>query len=197
MVESDEQITKLAQLARDGNRDAVDQIWALYVSKLEAIVRHRLAAAVRRREDEQDVVQSVFKSFFERIKGFEIGGRDDLWRLLFSLTMRKVVRKVTYHQRQRRDCRREVNREDDESALLDWAVDNNEPTPEQAAIFQEEFAKLLNSLSQLELQRIAQMKFAGLTNQEIARKLGRTERTIERKLERIRGEWTHLSDSND
>ena len=63
-----------------------------------------------------------------------------------------------------------------------------EPTPDMLAAINEEYQRLLGALKQ-ELQTVARMKLEGYTNREIATTLGRVERTVERKLERIRHTW--------
>ena len=58
----------------------------------------------------------------------------------------------------------------------------------------EEYQRLLGGLKP-DLQTVARMKLEGYTNREIADQLGRVERTVERKLDRIRRVW--LRKSND
>ena len=64
----------------------------------------------------------------------------------------------------------------------------NEPTPEFAAQVAEEYERLLNFLDD-DQRAIAVAKLEGLTNPEIAARLDRSLRTVERKLQLIRGIW--------
>src|SRR5262245_18719722 len=66
------------------------------------------------------------------------------------------------------------------------AVFGNEPTPEFAAEVAEECRALLDRLGDDELRRIAVWKLEGYTNREIARGLGKSLATVERKLDLIR-----------
>ena len=56
---------------------------------------------------------------------------------------------------------------------------------------------LLQALSEDSLREIAHLKMEGYTNGEIADKLAVTRRTVERKVERIRREWSQRLDSDD
>ena len=49
---------------------------------------------------------------------------------------------------------------------------------------------MLAALDDETLRRVALWKMEGYTNEEIADKLGVTCRSVERKLQRIRGKWT-------
>jgi DNA-directed RNA polymerase specialized sigma24 family protein len=64
-----------------------------------------------------------------------------------------------------------------------------EPTPEFAAEVAEECARLFDLLGDIELRSIALWKMEGHTTDEIAARLGRAPRSVERKLHRIRNLW--------
>ena len=53
----------------------------------------------------------------------------------------------------------------------------------------DETERLLESLGDQNLPRIAVMRMDGLSSSEIAQRLGLTSRTVRRKLERIRDIW--------
>ena len=65
-----------------------------------------------------------------------------------------------------------------------------EPTPAFAAELAEEFQRLLDSLGDETLRRLAVLKMQGYTNEEIAAKLGCALRSVERKLHGIRTIWS-------
>ena len=64
-----------------------------------------------------------------------------------------------------------------------------EPNPALVAEVAEETRRLLDTLNDEVLQTIARRKLEGYTNQEIAAELDVSERTVARKLSRIRDEW--------
>ena len=68
-------------------------------------------------------------------------------------------------------------------------VPGPDPTPELAALMDEECRRLLDRLGQSELRSVALWKMEGYSNDEIAAKLGRSRGTVERKLKLIRQLW--------
>jgi DNA-directed RNA polymerase specialized sigma24 family protein len=56
---------------------------------------------------------------------------------------------------------------------------------------------MLSSLQEPDLQRIVERKIEGFSNAKIARQLQVTERTVERKLERIRRRWQATLDVDE
>jgi DNA-directed RNA polymerase specialized sigma24 family protein len=64
-----------------------------------------------------------------------------------------------------------------------------EPTPELAAMVAEEYRRLLDRLGEDDLRAIAVWQMEGYSVEEIAKKLGRSERTVSRKLQVIRDRW--------
>ena len=119
--------------------------------------------------------------------------RDNLWRLLVTITARKANQLAAREGRQKRGGRAVL----DEAALTDNSgqagleqLIDREPTPEFAAQLAEECQRLLACLPEAELQSVAQWKMQGYTNEEIAAKLGCALRSVERKLKVIRSLWS-------
>jgi DNA-directed RNA polymerase specialized sigma24 family protein len=71
---------------------------------------------------------------------------------------------------------------------LAWLPDNA-PTPELSAIIGEECQRLLSLLDDPILAEIAVLRLEGYTTHEIAAKIDKVPRTVERKSERIREIW--------
>jgi DNA-directed RNA polymerase specialized sigma24 family protein len=184
-----------------GERAAARQLWEGYFHRLVRLARARLQGTPRRAADEEDVALSAFDSF---CRGAELGrfpqldDREDLWRLLVTLTERKAIGLMRREHRQKRGG----------GAVLGesfWAapdgadrlpgidqVAGREPTPEFAALVAEECGRLLEALGGDELRSIAVWKMEGDTVEEIAARLGRAPRTVERKLQLIRSQWEQV-----
>ena len=68
-------------------------IWERYFRDLLKLARKNLDKRIRLRTDEEDVTQSMFKSFCLRWgarRVLTLTGRDELWRLLVTITIRKA-----------------------------------------------------------------------------------------------------------
>lgn len=175
-----------------GEQVAAQHLWEEYFRRLVGLARTRLQGLPRRLADEEDVALSAFASFCRGAEGGrfpQLADRDDLWRLLVTITARKAWR-VTRDQRCQKRGGGKVDDDavDGEAALAE--VVGREPTPDFAAQVAEECQRLLEMLADSELRTIAVWKMEGYTTEEMALKLQRTPRTVERKLELIRRRWT-------
>jgi RNA polymerase sigma factor (sigma-70 family) len=175
---------------------AARMVWGRYFQELLSLARNNLSARLRSREDEEDVLQSMYKSFClrQRRGDFDLANRDQLWNLLVQITLRKARNTATRHLQGKRDVRREVGRAagrsdlDEKATILDQ-IDSDGPTPAEAALMNEALERRFQALKDPDLRRIALWKLEGYTNPEIAAQLQCTVRTVERKLERIRAYW--------
>ena len=119
----------------------------------------------------------------------QLEDRDDLWQLLYVLTVRKAVNLSRREHAKRRGGSAVCYLSDLEGAELERAV-GAEPTPELAFQVAEECRRLLDALGDETLRRVALWKMEGYSNKEVAEKLRVVEQTVERKLRRIREVWT-------
>jgi RNA polymerase sigma factor (sigma-70 family) len=197
-------VTRLIQLLRSDDKTERDMaallIWRRYFRKLLELARNNLNKRVRRREDEEDVLQSMYKSFCLRQQRGEcdLTGRDALWRLLVTITLCKVRNAAKAQGREKRDIGREQTIPgDDEKGSAYWALEQMEasgPSPAEAAVLNEALERRLAALADPELRQIALWRLEGYTNREIADKLDMTERSVERRTERIRDKWLSYND---
>jgi DNA-directed RNA polymerase specialized sigma24 family protein len=189
---SDDSITRLIVLLKQGQRAAAQPLWDAYFPRLVGLARARLRGAPRGMADEEDVALSAFDSFCRRAEGghfSRLDDRDDLWQLLFVLTVRKAIDLVRYNARARRGGGRVASLDD----LAAWDLDavlGPEPTPELAAQMADEYRRLLEGLGNETLRAVARWKMEGWTNREIGVRLGCAEHSVERKLRSIRRLWS-------
>ncbi len=183
---------------------AAEVVWQRYVERLLGLARRHLSGQVRRRVDEYDVLQSVFRTVYQRQRdgAFVLQSRDDLWNLLAAITVRKARGVAARHTRDKRDVRRESianGCSGADASTLDplERLAEDEPTPEQAQILTEALQRRLDALDDPLLQQIALRKLEGYTNHEIAAQIERTDRTVERKLDLIRQRWIELDAEPD
>jgi RNA polymerase sigma factor (sigma-70 family) len=200
----DGSVTRLIRLLRSDDsaeRDLAAQlIWQRYFRDLLELARNNLDRRIPRREDEEDVLQSMYKSFCLRQQRgeFDLSGRDALWKLLVTITLRKARNAAKKQMRDRRDIAHEqtlADRDDPEAA--GWALEQMDaagPSPAEAVLLNEALERRLEALADPQLRRIALLRLEGYTNREIADRDGRTERSIERRMERIRSKWASYDD---
>ncbi len=173
-------------------------MWECYFQRLVGLARQKLHGTPRRVADEEDVALSAFDSFCRRAEAGcfpQLHDRDNLWRLLVALTTRKAVdlrRHETRHKRGGQGAAEEErpvrSRSPAEACDLERVM-SREPTPAFAAQVAEECQRLLGLLTEPSLRAVALAKMEGYANEEIAAQLGCGLRSIERKLQVIRGLW--------
>lgn len=189
-------------LIKDGDSLAANQIWQHYFDRLVRAVRRKLYGQNRAISDEEDIVLSVFDSFYDAVeKGRfpDLADRDDLWRLLLRMSARKVIDKRRKDQRQRRggDIKlHSMDQPDDDGNLIE--VIGDEPTPEMVLMMQESMENLFSHLDGGPLRDLAGAKLEGYSNAELAKRFDCSVRTIERRLHLIREKFQQgVVDNNE
>ncbi|GAA5505248.1 ECF-type sigma factor [Novipirellula caenicola] len=183
-------VSRWIQRVKAGDSAAANQIWQHYFDRLVRSVRARLLGQNRAVSDEEDIVLSVFDSFYKAAENGrfpDLADRDDLWRLLLRMAVRKVVDKRRHDLRQRRGGNVQLHSLDhaeDEGHVIEAIGD--EPSPEMVLMMQESVEQLFSHLGVGQLRDLAGAKLAGESNAELAQRFGCSERTIERRLHLIR-----------
>lgn len=189
----------LAELG-GGDAAAAQALWETYFAKLVRYARRKLQDLPRRTFDEEDIALSAMFSFcrgLEEGRFQRLGDRDDLWKLLVTITARKIYAQQRHTLRAKRGggrvrgesaLQRPGSGAEGDSGLGD--VLSDEPSPEMAHMLLENAQQLLDSLQDESLVTIARLRLEGWSNEEIAARLGCVRRTVERKLERIREKWS-------
>lgn len=188
-----ESVTSWINQLADGNDEAAAHLWQHLSLRLQEFARQRLNSQTRRGYDENDAANSAFHSLCRGLADgrLEAENRDALWGLLAVITSRKISAQQRYLNRQKRGggaVRGESAFAELGSAGID-AIAGNQQTPDVLAEVSESCAQLLDSLPDDTMKKIVLLKFQGVTNGEVATELNCTQRTVERKLERIRRIW--------
>ncbi len=191
-------VTRWLAGVKDGDSADIEHVWSRYFSRLVRLAGTKLPAHGKRSFDEEDIALSAFQSFCDRAnRGLfpQLDDRDDLWRLLATLTARKAIMAMRKQSRKKRGGGRVMGEsglakpgQDHESSGL-AAFCKDEPTPQAAAEFADQLEHLLQKLDDATLKTIALRKLEGFTSVEIAIELGVTARTVDRKLNVIRALW--------
>lgn len=175
-----------------GNEAIVGEFWEEYGERLERLAASRMTPALKRRVGAEDIVQSVCRTFFRRTAEgqFELHGTASLWRLLCAITLAKVRHQARFHYQEKRRIDRERGTGDEHAA---FDPQSGGQTPEEIAEFADEMQRLFDALDDEERQFV-QLRIEGLTQVEIAERLGRSERTVRRLLGRVKERWAQLLD---
>jgi RNA polymerase sigma-70 factor (ECF subfamily) len=173
---------------RQGDEAAAAEVFLRFARRLIALAERHLGAQVRAKVDAEDVLQSVFKSFFRRQAAgeYDLDSWDSLWSLLTVITLRKCGHHTRHFLAARRDIRHEAPppaQEVDSAAR--WEAIAREPTPSEAIILVETVAEVLRGLDERDRQ-VVERSLQGETVVEISAALGCSERTVFRVLGRVR-----------
>lgn len=182
---------------KEGDEDAAHALWHRYFQRLVGLARQRLHDNQRRVSDEEDVAIDAFKSLCEgaeRGDYQDLRDREELWRLLATITARKAGQLIRHHSREKRGAGKVrgdslFGEHNGEAKPGFDGLPGDEPTPDFLYQLVEERERMLSQLQNGELQKIAQWKLDGWDTEEIASKLGMTRRSVQRKMERIRIAW--------
>jgi DNA-directed RNA polymerase specialized sigma24 family protein len=186
----DHSVSQWLALLKAGSQEGARRLWDRYFAQLVKVAERRTRGLGRRAADEEDVALSAFGSFcraaargdFRRLED-----RTDLWQVLLSLTIRKAI------DLRRHDLARCRSPGDQAVLPIEHEVVENlvsrEPDPHFAAQVAEDFDALLGRLKDDQMRGIAVRKLEGFTDAEVARELGCSLRTVERRLDLIRRTW--------
>jgi RNA polymerase sigma-70 factor (ECF subfamily) len=179
----------MARLRR-GDDAAAAEVFRRFAHRLIGLARSRLGGQVRQKLDPEDVMQSVFRSFFRRHAegGLTLESWDRLWSLLAVITLRKCGHRADYYHAACRDVSREVAMtppSPEDSSTSDFEAIAREPTPGEVTMLAETVEVLMRDLDTRD-RRIVEMALQGETVPDISAAVGYSERTVERVLKRVR-----------
>ncbi len=202
---SDDEVTLWIDQLRTKDPSAAQSLWNCYATGLAKMARRKFGQLSRKAYDEEDAAISAFRSFclgVQQDRFLDLNDRDDIWRLLVTITARKVNARRRYEFRERRGGEQIRERsfnelESDDGRNFADLIESSEPSPQFAAELLEECQLLLNNLNDESLQQIALLKIEGYNNSEIADLLGCSRHRVQRKLARIRNQLQHTSQVED
>jgi RNA polymerase sigma-70 factor (ECF subfamily) len=175
---SDESL--LARFQR-GHNDAATALYLRYAKRIHSLVKSQRGADLSARLDPEDVVQSVFRTFFRRAATghYSVPAGDELWKLFLVIALHKTRDASSRHRAAKRDVRQTRPIAPGESTIADKQND------EALSVLQLTIDELLGRLPKTQRQ-IVELRIAGFEVTEIAEKTGRARRSIERILQEFR-----------
>lgn len=186
----DPSMDQLLERLQAGDGPAAEEIFQRFAQRLVGLARRRLDERLRQKVDAEDVVQSVFRSFFERSgRGeFDFANWEGVWGLLVLLTVRKCGHRAAYFQADRRDVRRETPGGGEDAAVTSRVFEAiaSEPTPEEAAQLADTTEEVMRRLKGEKERQIFELSLQGYSVPEISARVNHYERGVERVRARIK-----------
>lgn len=178
---------------RAGDAEAAAELFARYGQRLTRLAEQHLSRKLSARLDGEDVIQSVFRTFFRRTSQgeFRIDSSAQLWRLLVRITVRKAQALGRHETAGRRSVAAEVTVADDVGFSEAVARD---PGPEEAAILVEQIESLLRGLPELYCH-VLEMRLQGQEVAKIAIQLRVSRQTVYRALQLLQQRLARNADA--
>jgi RNA polymerase sigma factor (sigma-70 family) len=176
---------------RRGEESGANQIYHRFAQRLYALAQGRLNSVMRAKVGAEDVVQSVFRSFFSMVRAADEEGRfdvrnwDGLWAVLVLIAVRKCRRQWRRFRTATRDVQREQAMDAGDSSAAGWEAMDREPLPEEAASLGDLVQTLLGRLTPRD-RTILEKRLQGHSIEEIVADTGRSERAVYRVLAEAR-----------
>ena len=167
---------------KSGDERAAEVLFDRYAIRLVALVASRLNRRYRSTIDPDEVVQSAMGSFFDAAKHsrIHVSGSVSLWRLLATFARRKMARSIERHSAAKRggDHTR-VSLDEVETAMLHDGIETGDDDAD-------DFLRMINAELPEDLAVVVEGLLVGQTQRELAESLGVDERTVRRRLSRVR-----------
>jgi DNA-directed RNA polymerase specialized sigma24 family protein len=205
MDSSDDLSSSLGELLNKAPQEA-EAIWAEFFPRMLKLAKVKLGGMQLRTFDEEDVALSAMNSFFRGKNDgrFErLDSRDEMWRLLATITVRKVTaqrRKAMADKRGAGAIRGEsifFNPANADSSMIAGLgnFSDDRLLPDTTEELLKNCEHLLEKLDDEKLRRTAIMRLEGFSNQEISDELGCSVARTKQRLQRIRELWGDLPEA--
>jgi len=155
---------RLLARARNGDRDALDILFARHIPTLQRWASGRLARWARDLADTQDLVQETVLQVFKRVDAFEPRGAGALQAYLRQAVLNRIRNELRSKQRR------------PSFQGLDEKVAGDDTSPLDAVLRQEQrdrYQAALSRLTEQERDAIVARLEAGMTYEEMATTLGK------------------------
>jgi RNA polymerase sigma-70 factor (ECF subfamily) len=179
----------LLRRVRLGSEDAATQVYLRYAQRLRGLVKAQSSPELARRVDAEELVQSIFGSFFRvASKGYyDVPAGEELWKLFLVIALNKIRAKGAFHRAAKRDVRRTIAGEE----AVQGAELPDEQTTAELGFLELTVEEALERLPPPQRQ-IVTLRIEGYEVAEIAQRTERSKRTVERLLQEARNRLAYL-----
>lgn len=174
-----------------GEQDAATALYTRYAQRLQRLAERNTSSDLAPRFDAEDVVQSVFRTFFRRVQigHYDLPAGEELWRLLLVISLNKIRTLAMYHRAQKRSVVATVAPDSEAMAQVPDVASQDIALHSLKTVVGELVETLPAAQQQIILRRID-----GCQVEEIAAETGRSKRTVERVLQTFRQRLRELID---
>jgi RNA polymerase sigma-70 factor, ECF subfamily len=170
---------------RSGEQDAATTLYARYAQKVGAVARARTSPALAPRLDADDVVQSVFRTFFRRASEgqYEVPDGAELWNLLHVISLNKIRSLASHHRAAKRNVAATTTLENSAAAASEGE--------DALLLLKMVIDEALEAMPD-DQRRMVQLRIEGHSVAEIAATTQRSKRSVERLLQDFRSRLSRL-----
>jgi RNA polymerase sigma-70 factor (ECF subfamily) len=175
--------SSLLRRFRAGNDQAATEIYLRYAHRLHHLAQMNCGDDLAQRLDAEDIVQSVFSSFFRRAREgqYEVPDGHELWKLLLVMALNKIRARGSYH----RAARRDVSVTQSGNTLTEAIDDRHDER--DLTVLRLVIEEILARHPPVNRDIVA-LRIEGHEVAEIAARVSRSRRTVERVLQEFRQE---------
>jgi len=170
----------LVSQIRAGDRQAFNELFGRYLSRIENLVRLRMGIALRSRESISDLVQECYLEALRTFDRFTPAGPRGFYRWLCQIVEHKIVDAHRHHFGAAcRDARRQVSLEG--GAADEAAQANSIETPSQIILREESCRAIREALERLPAdyrQVIELRQFQMLSSAEVGARMNRSAEAV-------------------
>ena len=168
---------------RNGEQEAATQLYLKYAARLQSWASGKTSTGLTSRFDEEDVVQSVFRTLFRRVSEgmYDVPHGEELWQLLLVIALNKIRKLANYHHAQKRDVSKTRGSEVLETASFTGQA-NDDTSLQVLELVLEEISHDMSNAQ----REIVRLRIEGHTATDIAERTERSTRTVERVLQQFR-----------
>jgi RNA polymerase sigma-70 factor (ECF subfamily) len=173
----------LLRRIESGEQDAATALYLRYAKRLSLLARAQAGSELAARLDPEDVVQSVFRTFFRRAADghYDIPDGEELWKLFLVIALNKIRALGQHH----RAAKRNVGRTEELDQLQAFVPDDASKDESAFRVLRLTINELLDELPEVEAT-IVMLRIDGNNVQQIAETTKRSKRTVERVLQGFR-----------
>jgi RNA polymerase sigma-70 factor (ECF subfamily) len=163
-----------------GQADASTELYLRYAERLLKLAASQSSHELAQRVDPEDIVQSVFRTFFRRasLGEYTVPDGEEIWKLLLVIGLNKIRGTGAFHRAAKRDVRRT-----DGGESFDRVIESEPGRDETAlSVLRMVVEDLLVDLPEAH-RRVIELRIEGHEVTGIADAVRRSKRTVERVIQ--------------